>query len=245
MSFINSDTHAAKSSFGCLDARTKLISVIIFVAAVAFLTGLPALAAALVYALFLAALSGVPVSHFAKRYALAFPFVLLASLSALMHSGVPAAVAMLLRVSASVLALLVLSCTTPFFEILKGLQALRVPLVFVALLLFTHRYISIFSDELGRLSLARRARGAQKGRHLLDRSGMRLLSFTAGMVLFRAYHRGTRLGEALRVRGFDGRIRTLNARPVGAAEVLFSAALVALSVFLLYADRGGLRWLTL
>jgi cobalt/nickel transport system permease protein len=147
---------------------------------------------------------------------------------------------MFLRVATCILSLLLLAGTTPFLDLLKGLRRLRVPRLFVNLLLFTYRYIFVISDEMGRMSVARRARGARGGKSLLDRAALRTLSFGAGMVLVRAHWRGVRMHDALRSRGFDGEVRTLSRFRIGDTEMLFGAAVVSFSVMLLLAEWGVL-----
>jgi len=169
---------------------------------------------------------------------LALPFALTGALSVYLYAGPFPALSMLLRITSCVLALLLLASTTPFFDLLKGLQRLRVPRMFVNLLLFTYRYIFVVSDEMGRMAVARRARGARSGQSLLDRSAMKTLSFSAGMVLVRAHGRAQRMHDALRSRGFDGEVRTLTRFRIGDTEMLFGAAVVSFSLVLLMAEWG-------
>ncbi|MGQ9581918.1 MAG: energy-coupling factor transporter transmembrane component T family protein [Thermoplasmatota archaeon] len=237
------DRCAAGSSFCEVDARVKTVALLLFAAVSALLTDPAALAAALAYILAVAAVSGAPAGHLARRFVVSLPFSLLAALSAYLYAGPLPALAMLARISTCVLALVLLTSVTPFFDLLKGLQGLRVPRVLVTMLLFTYRYIFVIREEMGRMSLARRARGADRGRHLFDRAGMRTVSYTAGMVLVRAYARGRRLEDALRARGFTGEIRTLPRASPGAANALFLLPVVAFSILLLATDRGLVQWL--
>jgi len=227
------DSHARESRLGSLDARAKIVALVFFVVCVSVVKGTIILAAALAYAVSLLIISGLPAGHVVKSYLLAAPFSVIAAFSVFWYSGLHPAVAMFLRISTCVLALVLLSGVTELFELLKGLRGLRVPRLFVSLLLFTYRYLFVISDEMERMSLARKARGARKGRHLLDREGMRTLSFAAGMVLVRAYERGTRMYSALQSRGYDGEIRTLRPPGLKAPDVIFMLVIPAFSAFLL------------
>jgi len=234
------DRHAGHSALGCLDPRCKLLSLLAFVVIVALLRDLNILIFALAYVLAILAISGVPARHLAGQFVLAIPFALMGALSVYLSAGPESAAAMFLRISTCVLAILLLSSTTPFFDMLKGLQRLWVPRIFVNLMLFTYRYLFVISDEMGRMSVARKARGASRGRSLLDRAAMKNISSTAGMVLVRAHDRGLRMHDALRSRGFDGKIRTLSKYRVGASELLFVAAVLAFCALLLSAEWGVL-----
>ena len=236
------DRHAGASALGSLDPRCKLVALLAFVVIVALLRDLNILVFALAYVLALVAISGVPARHYAGQFALAVPFALLGALSVYLSAGPEFALAMFLRISTCVLAILLLSGTTPFFDLLKGLQRLGVPRIFVNLMLFTYRYLFVISDEMGRMSVARKARGARRGRSLLDRAAMQNISFSAGMVLVRAHERGIRMHDALRSRGFDGEIKTLSKFRVGALEMIFVVKVLAFSALLLSAEWGVLRW---
>ena len=234
------DRHAGASALGSLDPRCKLVALLAFVVIVALLRDLNILVFALAYVLALVAISGVPARHYAGQFALAVPFALLGALSVYLSAGPEFALAMFLRISTCVLAILLLSGTTPFFDLLKGLQRLGVPRIFVNLMLFTYRYLFVISDEMDRMSVARKARGARRGRSLLDRGTMKTISFSAGMVLVRAHERGLRMSDALRSRGFDGQIRTLSKFRVGALEAVFVIKVAAFSALLLSAEWGVL-----
>ncbi|MCK5559708.1 MAG: hypothetical protein KAJ51_03910, partial [Thermoplasmata archaeon] len=135
-----------------------------------------------------------------------------------------------------VLALILLSSTTPFFNLLKGLQKLKVPEIFIILLMFTYRYFFVFIEELHRMKLARKSKGFRGGRHLLDKRGMKTISFTAGMVLIRAYQRGVRIYDALLIRGYDGTLRTLRPLKFKAWDFGFCTVFICISILLFYYD---------
>ncbi len=190
-------------------APTGIILItLLFVTTVALLITRTALLAAGI-----AAVSGLLLSRpsfrtFARRFGAALPFIAFASFSAYFSDfSVERSALMALRISASVTALITLTMALPFHRLLAALQGLHMPRLLVLLLLFTHRYISVFSHELDRMRTARRARGFTGGRHVLDRRGMHTISATAGMIFVRALDRGTNVSQALRMRGFHGEIR--------------------------------------
>ena len=138
---------------------------------------------------------------------------------------------MFIRISTCVLALLLISCTTPFFDILKGLQSLKMPGIFVILLMFTYRYFFVFVEESHRMKLARKSKGFSGGKHLFDRDGMKTISYTAGMILIRAYKRGIHIYDALLSRGFNGRIKSLTQLKITILDIIF---------FMVFITTGGL-----
>lgn len=219
------DRFSAQSAFSAFDPRAKLIGVLAFAAGTALLTDPVHLSVALMFTLCLLALSAVPARHAAGQYLLALPVILLACLSAYLAAGPEAAIAMFLRITASVLALVLLATTTPFLDLLKGLQALGAPDVLVAMLMLTHRYIFVFGEELDRMKLARRAKAYRPGRSLLHGNTMRTVTNTAGMVLVRAYGRGLRVQDSLKARAYDGRVRTMSELRLRGRDAAFAASM--------------------
>jgi len=238
MHSIDVDRYARGSSFHLFDPRAKVIGIIFFAVCVSLLQDIVLLFISTSFMLCLLALSGVPVAHIARRYAIALPFVLFAALTMWFTSGQEQALAMFLRISASVLGLILLITTTPFFDLLKGLQRLHVPVVMITLLMFTYRYIFVFSEELDRMKLARKAKAYKLGRSFLHGNTMRTISNTIGMVLVRAYERGLRVLDSLRMRAYDGRICTMRELKFASWDYGFCTVLFFMPAMLLCYEWG-------
>ena len=168
--------------------------------------------------------SRVSLLWLAKRLALAAPFVGAAAISVLLVRPSPyTAVAVPgagLSVSGPLLVLLgsvaakatlsILALSLPvalwdFPVILRSLQALRVPRLFVMLIAFMWRYVYLLGDEGRRMAQARDARGPR------GRLGRRALVVGAmtGSLFIRGYERAERVGHAMVARGYDGSTRLL------------------------------------
>ncbi|QLH74295.1 MAG: cobalt ECF transporter T component CbiQ [Methanomassiliicoccales archaeon] len=236
------DRYAKNSRFFKFDPRVKLASAILFISAVALLKDLTALYLALIFAIIMVELSGVPMRHIAEVYLLAFPFVLFAFITMLLTSGIENALAMAMRVSASVLALLLVISSTPFFGTLRALRWFKVPPVICNLVLFTYRFIFLLTDELSRMRMARRSRGFQGGRSLLDKGAFKTISYTIGMVFVRSNSRATRIYDALLSRGYTGEIRTIEDLKVGARDIALAAVFISITVILLAIQMGAFKW---
>jgi len=232
------DKYARDSSFQLFDPRAKIIGIFFFVVCVSLLQDIFLLFISTSFMLCLLALSGVPVVHLAKRYAIALPFILFAALTMWFTSGEEQALAMFMRISASVLGLVLLITTTEFHDLLKGLQKLHVPDIIIRMLMFTYRYIFVFSDELRRMKLAREAKAYKSGRSFFHRNTMATISNTIGMVLVRAYERGLRVLDSLKARAYDGRIKTLRELKFASWDYGFCAVFFFLPAFLLCFEWG-------
>jgi cobalt ECF transporter T component CbiQ/cobalamin biosynthesis protein CbiM len=237
------DRFALGSRLVGFDPRVKIICTVALVVALALLTELGAVVLVLGFILILMAISRVPIKHDFAILLVGLPFALFASLMMLFFSGPEGAVLMFLRILASILALVVLVTTTPFFMLLAGLRSLRVPKVLVNLLLFSYRFIFLLLDEMGRMHTARKARGFMGGKSLRDRSAFTTLSNTIGMAFVRASSRGSRIYDALLSRGYNGeaggfeRLR-LRSRDMALASAF--ALVVAISIMI---QRGVVIWM--
>lgn len=88
-----------------------------------------------------------------------------------------------------------------------ALQRLRVPDKMVFLLLMTYRYVSVMQAEYQRLHRAASFRGFVPDTSIHT---YRTIAYLAGMLFVRAAWRASRVYNAMRCRGFNGRFHTLD-----------------------------------
>lgn len=126
-------------------------------------------------------------------------------------------------------ALVLLSASTPFPELLHGLEHLRFPRLLLAILAVAHRYGLVFREEFSRTRRALAARNFQA--RWLWQTGT--LGRLIGSFFLRAYERGERVYLAMLGRGFTG-VFPVAPHPAHAWDlpVLIGAGLVL----------AGLRW---
>ena len=211
-----------------LDPRVKIIYTLIYAICVVLTPppAIPQFALFLVIVLLILLLSGVPPGYVMKSSLTIFPFVLLVvafipflkkgevagSLNlgmlhlAVSYEGLWILWNVLAKSFLSIIAMILLASTTEFQFLLKGLEKLHLPKIFIMTLAFMYRYIFIIVDEAMRMERAHRAR--YFGGHLL-----RQISITGnimGLLFIRSYERGERVYQSMRARGFDGEIRTLS-----------------------------------
>jgi len=225
-----------------LDPRTKALAMLAFVLAVMATppTAWPSFALCAVLIAGLILLARLPLLYVLKRSAVVAPFVLMTAVFLPFFEGGEIAGSYnfgLWRVSVtydgllvlwnvvvkswlSALSLILLSATTPFPHLLKGLERLGVPRVMVMILSFMYRYIFVLVDEAMRMQRARESRNLGGG--LVWRA--KTLGNMIGTLFLRSYERGERVYQAMLARGFDGEIRTLDDLRFGRADVYFGLA---------------------
>lgn len=141
-----------------------------------------------------------------------------------------------LRALALVTLGLVMVYSTPMVGLLRALQAFRLPRVLVELALLTYRYLFTLWWELTRLRWALAVRGFRAGGRMRDH---RTLAQVLGVTLVRSVERTERIQLALRCRGFQGRLRTLQSFQTRPADLFKTAAVVGLAGALLLWERTG------
>lgn len=119
-----------------------------------------------------------------------------------------------------ILSLILLSATTKFTDLLRGLQQLRVPKVIVLILSFMYRYIFVLMDEVMRMRQARDSRNFGGGRL----RQLKTIGNMIGTLFIRSYERGERIYAAMLARDFDGEIRSLHQLNFKRADAYFSVA---------------------
>ena len=162
----------------------------------------------------LVVVAGLPLTFVARRLVIELPFVAFAFLLPIIGQGervdvlgVSLSVAglwgawnILVKGTLGVAASVVLAATTPMPEILRGLDRLRLPKVFVSICGFMIRYGDVISGEMRRMRVARESRGHDP-RWIWQ---ARAVASSAGALFIRSYERGERVYLAMVSRGYDG-----------------------------------------
>ncbi len=148
--------------------------------------------------------------------------------------GLTGAIIFISRVGVSVSLAVLLVLTTPWADVLKSLQALRVPQVFVLLLSMTYRYIFLFFRITNGLFEARKSRmvGKTSGdehRGWITNQMMNLMG--------RSFKMSNDVYSAMLARGFTGQVRSYNNYVMTATDWLAILGAVILAVAATLAGR--------
>jgi cobalt/nickel transport system permease protein len=249
---------AGRSAIHTADARVKLPATLAYIFAVTLTPvghwpALGLLALPLVAVLALSQLSPFAVL---RRSALALPFLLAAvplmftkegetlfSMPLLgwtaSREGLEAVLSILAKSWLSVVAVVILTATTPAAELLRAARTLGLPRLLVATVSFMYRYLFVIGEEALRLMRARDSRSARLPGHKAGGSlgwRARVLGNMVGSLFLRTYERSERVYAAMQARGYDGEPRFLWGRAWRLIDVALAVALfVYLSGVELYA----------
>jgi cobalt/nickel transport system permease protein len=222
------------------DPRWRLAAFGLAMIGVAVLQQLPAVAAALAFALGVAAVGRVPWAWYRTRIALLLvallPFLIVVPFVVdrgerlwewrFLHvtdAGLVVGAVLACKTVALVTLALTLLVTAPLHLMLSAAAKLGVPRLFVQLTLMTYRYVFLILDELNRLRTALRVRGF---RNAMTGHAYRTVGQVAGTLIVRGADRADRVAHAMRCRGFEGRFRTLDANRTRPADVLMFVLIV-------------------
>lgn len=187
------------------------------------------------FVLFLLLTSRVPLIFYLKRTFILIPFILivLLSLPFLRNSGTSGSynlggieisksgVLILWNCSIksflSILLLSMLFSTTGFHSLLKALQKLKMPNIFIHVLSFMYRYLFLIQDEMMKIWQAKEARTISRKRRL----EFKALASIIAMLFLRSYERAEDVYSAMLARGFRGEINTLSNFKIQTGQVLF------------------------
>ncbi|MFK8908173.1 cobalt ECF transporter T component CbiQ [Streptomyces sp. YS-3] len=222
-----------------LPPHCKIAAVFLFVIVVVS-TPREAVWAFGLYAVLLASVAAtarIPALFLLKRLLIEIPFV---TFAVLMPFVVPGEQVHVLGVSMSVNGLwgawnvlakgtlgvaasVILASTTDLRALLLGLQRLRLPSLLVQIASFMIRYGDVITDEMRRMSIARRSRG-------FEARGLKawgVLAKSAGALFIRSYERGERVHLAMVSRGYAGSMPVIDDVTATGAQWRYAAVLPA------------------
>ena len=233
-----------------LDPRVRLLAALVVVAGIIALSTPLALGTALGGGLVLVALARLPATLLRHRlmHVEGFMLVLLVLLPfttpgtavltlgplAASGEGLTRAFIIALKVNAAMLSTFALLGSLEPVRLGRAAAQLGLPEKLVHLFLFAVRYVGVFQAEATRLVEAMRARAFVLRS---DRHTWRTLGNLAGLMLVRSLERAERVEEAMRCRGYAGRLPATPTTPLALRDFAFTATTALVVAGLIVADR--------
>jgi len=233
-----------KSPIHGLDPRVKIICVITIVISVIF-TDPRSFLAFFLYAGMLAGiavLSRVPLSFIFRKSLVVIPFVLMIAVFipffkegkiagaysfgtlrlTVTHEGLLIFWNVLVKSYLAASAIIIFTAATRFSVLLKALEKLKTPILFIMILSFMYRYLFVSVDELMHMSQAKKCRSVGGTRWFHAKTTANMI----GSLFIRSYERGESVYMAMRSRGFNGTINTVYEFSLKTKDLFFMAAIV-------------------
>lgn len=190
----------------CLPVKLKLFSLGLYVLAVA-LTPVHIFWAFIIYGLLLFLglwFSRLPAGFILKRLKEILPFIIIILISVpfMRHENRLLVFSRcLIRAVLASTAMIVILSTTRFTQLLEGLRAFGVPVIFIRMFSFMYRYIFILEDELEKMKRSFLARSVRRNKGWL---ALKVFANLLGVLFIRAFERSERIYLAMQARGYDG-----------------------------------------
>lgn len=218
---------AGHSPIHHLDPRVKIVGLIgLAVVSVSTPAGAWwAFAGYLALLIALAMAAQLPLRYVLVRMTVELPFLLAAAiLPFTVPDGGVLGATVASKATIGVLAMVLLSSTTPFPRLLAGFERLGMPRLIVMIVAFMWRYLHVIGDEVRRAKMAREARGYDP--RWLWQTGA--IARNIATLFIRSLERGERVYLAMTSRGYAGGIPVAVSAPLvlGRVDALFAGALV-------------------
>lgn len=225
---------ARESPVHRLDPRAKIVGLI---GLVIVTVSLPpgawlAFAAVAVVIVGLVAVARLPPLHLLRRMTIELPFLFAAAaLPFTVENGVVLGATVALKVTTCVLAMVILSSTTPFPRLLRGFELLRTPRLITVIVAFMWRYLHVLVADISRMQTARAARGYSAG--WLGQAASSTGALIAALFV-RSLERGERVYHAMLSRGYGGSMpeTAVESLTLRATDVAFLAVLAVLLILI-------------
>ena len=221
------------------DPRCKIVLASLFAITVAVLDSFVALGMALAIAVTLIFMAQLPALEVGKRLLLINGFTLFLWIMlpltyggeesyelgkiGFSQSGVHLAALITLKTNAIVTAIIALLATSTISELGHALNRLHVPVKLCFILIFSYRYVFVIYQEYTKLLRAAKMRSFSPGTNVHT---YKTYAYLFGMTLVRSYNRANRIHQAMLLRGFDGRLVSLQQYRFTTIDTLFFAVIV-------------------
>jgi cobalt/nickel transport system permease protein len=222
-----------------LDARAKIIVFFTFI-----LVGVSSPPTSfLLFGLLALGLIGIavsarlPLGHLLKKVLVVLPFLLVVTLSipfmqkdavgggynlglgglSISRSGLWILWNVVIKSCLGVFSVILLSSTTSFPQLIRGMERLGSPRIFTMVASFMYRYSFILIDEMHRMKRARDSR-CFGGRWFWQ---SKVIGHMIGTLFLRSFHRGERVYLAMLSRGYHGTLLETKAGRLGLRDAFF------------------------
>ncbi|WP_161485990.1 cobalt ECF transporter T component CbiQ [Desulfotomaculum copahuensis] len=170
--------------------------------------------------------------HFGRQFHLG-PWVMPETF-AITRQGALGALVLVIRVGASVSLAVLLTLTTRWPVLLKTLNIIFVPQIFITVLEMTYRYIYLFLQTASDMFVARKSRTVGR---TSSKEQRRFVSGAMGALWNKAYAVSEEVHAAMVSRGYTGRPRALAVFQMRMLDWLWAGFMIAAGVFFLGGDR--------
>lgn len=216
-----------------LDPRTKIVCLLLYVIFIVLTSHSDFLQLGfyLIFIFIAIYLSKVPFFYITKRSLVIIPVVLLIVVFVPfldLHFNLKLMITgnVLIKSWLSILAMILLSSTTRFTVLLKGMELLKFPKILIMVFSFMYRYIFVLLDEVMKMKQAYYSR-YYGGKFFKQ---FKILGNIIGFLFIRTYERGERIYYSMVSRGLTHEIKLINNLKFKTADSLFLTTVISILI---------------
>ncbi|OGS19980.1 MAG: cobalt ECF transporter T component CbiQ [Elusimicrobia bacterium RIFOXYA2_FULL_39_19] len=239
-----------ESTIHKLDPRTKILFSLLYVLTVVFTVpgDIVKLGALLLVIVSVIIMAKIPLIYVFKRSLVIFPFVFIIAMFLpffsvadgsgfielkvlglnLSRKGLYIFWNSLFKAWFAIMAMILLSSTTSFPLMLKGLALLKVPFILIMILSFMYRYIFVLIDKAQKLNRAVKLRHFS----LNNFKQIKIIANMIGLLFIMTYEKGERIYQSMVSRGFEGNIKLMDRLKIKAVDIVFSVVVLTVLLFI-------------
>lgn len=237
------------------DPRCKLIMLFLFIFICASIRKPVSLFLILISGLALSSAAGLPFKHILNS--LKAPFILLLlmlpiflftsggeviwrfGILAVSRMGLNSFLIIAVRLISIVIIITTLFSTSRLNVIIKAMEYFRIPAVITGIFLFTYRYIFTVMEDLRKLLAAANIRGYKFSKGIVHLGTT--VSILVNM-LIRSFEQSERTYQALCLRGYTGKTKTLVLFKIEKSDILITSIIIFLSIIILTAEYLWIKY---
>ena len=245
---IDSHLYSKTSVVHRMNPMTKVIVVLAMVISVAVVKNLNMAIFTLLLSFLMILAAKLPIGFVARRILSPFLFILLFAAALLLSGGdgeilwsagflditkesATNAALVLVRGTAAIIMLTVLLATTRFDVIIKVLYDLKMPVFLLQILMFSYRFIFVFSDELESMKNSMASKGFRPNLSLRMFSSV---SNMLGMLLIKSFERGDEVYRSMVAKGYTGKPTIITENKMNVPDYAFVSIVFILALAIIF-----------
>ncbi|MFA1819145.1 cobalt ECF transporter T component CbiQ [Virgibacillus oceani] len=226
------------------ESRTKLIAAVFYIFTVISFTNLPVVFIALAFALIGLLLMRISFILLLKRYLIISPFLLLMTVPLLFNidlsfhtQNVEFIFLIIMKALTSMTVITIILDSQSIDQFMTSLAGLKIPAVFITVLILSYRYVFLFLDDIQKMQTAAKSRFFRGG---VSTSKLKVYGQLTAALLSRSIERADRMYEAMASRCFTGKLYFQKAEKITPADIGKSGCTALMVLLLFLMDQGQL-----
>jgi len=226
------------------EPRAKLIAAVFYIFSVISFTNLPVVFIAFIFAFIGLVWMRISLILLLKRYLIIAPFLMLMTVPLLFNidlsfhtQNVDFILLIVMKALTSMTVITIILDSQTLEQFMNSLAGLKIPAVFITVLILSYRYVFLFLDDIQKMQTAAKSRFFRGG---IGISKLKVYGQLTAALLSRSIERADRMYEAMASRCFTGKLYFQKADKITSADIGKTGCTVLIVFLLFLIDKGQL-----